>query len=332
MPNFSDTILQLALLKSEASFGTVPTFASSNYCAIIEANAIAKYANDRRPDKTGSYAQPRPVAGDQTATWSLKASLAPSGVAGTAPDIGPVLKAAFGAETISAGVSVTYAPSTSVTSFSMGLVDFPSTVDQKIATGCIPDNISLDLSGDSMPIISASGPCKWVIRKSQFASLTTAEKGGLSSFAAWPGSPVFNGFPVPKRRGIITLDGNVYDTFKTGQFAMPTGKSLSSPAWGSNLARDIQNTTRQPAFTFSLDNDDSANLAALIVKARTKAIISTPLVIGTVAGSILTINLPGGTLEMPEDDYSNVRGMLKFAVFLSESANGAGDDVSWVLT
>lgn len=332
MPNFSDTILRLVLLKKESTFGTVPTFSSANYCAVADVNAIGKYANDERPDLTGSYAQARPVPGDQTGTWSLKASLAPSGTAGTPPDIGPVLESAFGQQVISAGVSVTYSPATTSTSFSLGLVDFPATVDQKIAKGCVTDNLVIDLSADSMPMITASGPCQWVIRKSQFSSLTTPEKGGLGSFAAWPGSPVFNGFPVPKRRGTITLDGNTYDTFKGGQVLLPSGKSLSSPAWNTNLNRDVQNTRRKPAFTFSLDNDDSANLAALIVKARTKAIISTPLAIGTVAGNIATVNLPGGTLEMPEDDYSGIRGMLKFAVYISESANGAGDDISFVLT
>lgn len=330
---FSDSIRHQAFAILETTFGTVPAFANSNAFLMTKAMSQPVFQDDERPDLAGSYDPPAPIPGDKTCTFSVEASIAPGGVAGTPLDVSPFLESGFGAKTISSGVSVTYASSlTLFPSVSMLTNDFPTSMDQVIGFGLVPDTINVK-AGATFPMITFTGSGRAAVLKSQFASMATAaEKGQLSSFPAAPTSPVFNGLAIPKRRGSITIDGTVYDTPIDIDWTLKTGKSITQPAFGSNVGRDIQNVRRSSVIKITAYDDDSSTLTATKVKANTKARIPVILQLGIIAGSIFTINQPLGTLSEPEYGYDQGRKTVILTITGSESAPGAADMVNVVTT
>lgn len=60
------------------------------------------------PDRRGTRSVVQKVAGKKGVSWSVEASVRPSGAAGTAPDLADVLKNTFGTQTVVTSTSVAY--------------------------------------------------------------------------------------------------------------------------------------------------------------------------------------------------------------------------------
>jgi len=102
----------------------------------------------------------------KTGTWSLEAYMLPSGVAGTAPDIAPILRVAFGQNpTIVTSTSVTYnlTPNQIMGTFSahQGFANDVSigTLYGKTARGCWVESLGISINGTDAPRITAEGGC-----------------------------------------------------------------------------------------------------------------------------------------------------------------------------
>lgn len=91
--------------------------------------------------------------------WSAEGILRPSGSAGTAPDIGDILKHVFGTETVSAGTSVTYSLAKDLTGLSASIYRKLSSIHEGVY-GAIVQEFSLNWSGDGFITWSASGIAK----------------------------------------------------------------------------------------------------------------------------------------------------------------------------
>lgn len=100
------------LFKAEVTYRTdpVPTAAAN---AVLVENLSVKPANarmyQRMPVRT-AFAKLKPIYAGHLMEISFDVEVKGSGAAGTAPEIGPLLRACGFGETISAGVSVTYKP------------------------------------------------------------------------------------------------------------------------------------------------------------------------------------------------------------------------------
>ena len=100
------------LVKPEATYGTdaVPTGAANAFLARnVDINPLEQLY-DTRNLVLPFFGNQGEIVGGQYVTGKFQVELAGGGAAGTAPKYGPALKAAGLSETVSAGVSVTYAP------------------------------------------------------------------------------------------------------------------------------------------------------------------------------------------------------------------------------
>lgn len=100
------------LVKPEVTYGTdaVPTGAANAFLARnVDINPLEQIY-DKRSQVLPFLGNQGEIVGGQYVSGKFQVDLAGGGAAGTAPKYGPALKAAGLSETVSAGVSVTYAP------------------------------------------------------------------------------------------------------------------------------------------------------------------------------------------------------------------------------
>ena len=92
--------------------------------------------------------------------WSAAGILRPSGTLGTAPDIGEIIKHAFGTETVSGGTSVTYSLLKDPTALSAAIYRSTSEVPPSLSEGvygAIVQNLTFTWTGDSFITWTATG-------------------------------------------------------------------------------------------------------------------------------------------------------------------------------
>lgn len=115
---------EVLLFKTESVYGTDPTPTAADN-AIFASNINLSTEGLRmnpRPGIRGSHGQLQSVYGGQLRRITFECEIKGSGAAGTAPEIGPLLKACGMDETIVASTSVTYQPVSS--SISSGTIWF----------------------------------------------------------------------------------------------------------------------------------------------------------------------------------------------------------------
>lgn len=102
MSNYALSRLEHLYLQVETTFGQVPnsggtaSVAGANACRHVKATMDNRAALIERPDKTGVRSAPVGVLGRKSGAWSVDMSIAPNGVAGTAPDCDPLYQSVFG--------------------------------------------------------------------------------------------------------------------------------------------------------------------------------------------------------------------------------------------
>lgn len=102
MSNYALSRLERLYLQTETTYGQIPnsggtaSVAGANACRHIKATFDNDVALIERPDKTGTRTMQVGVAGRKFAQWSAEMSIAPNGVAGTAPDMDPLMQMIFG--------------------------------------------------------------------------------------------------------------------------------------------------------------------------------------------------------------------------------------------
>jgi hypothetical protein len=108
--------------KAEGTEGAAETLAGADAFLAMNINfktEIEMHARDNVSSSLSNFSQ---VAGARKATVEFDVEIKGSGTAGTAPALGKLLKACGFSETVSAGVSVTYAPaSTGISSMTLAL-------------------------------------------------------------------------------------------------------------------------------------------------------------------------------------------------------------------
>jgi len=310
MPNLALSRLERVYMVDQPTFGTIPTFGNSNAVRSIKTDLSNDIALLVRRDKTGSRTATLGVKGRSSGKWSYEGSLAPSGVAGTAPDFEPLLKAIFGqAPTVVASTSRTYSfIDTPILQFAMASYRQPSTLNQRIANSCVVQQAVFNVGAD-IAEFTASGECKYVLESDYFSSASAEELGGLGSFPVEPASPVTNGGIIAGFTGAITIGGSSIAAIRTAQIKIDNGAAMIKDTFGTYLPSTIEGDMRNVTLTFTMYEDDSAGQIAIRNATITKTPVDATIVLGTVAGSIVTfllknVQLAAFTLDDSARRYS----------------------------
>lgn len=143
---------RLLLAKSEDTYGTssTPTGSEAILVTNLDVEPLAMDLKEREII-TGNLGNRDNVVGRRMVSVKFSLELAGSGAAGTAPRVSPILKACGLSETISNGVSVTYAPVSS--SFSSCTLDFYIDGLRQLIVGA-RGTFSLDMSAGETPKIN----------------------------------------------------------------------------------------------------------------------------------------------------------------------------------
>jgi hypothetical protein len=139
---------------AEATFNTPLAFAATDAFDYVELKIEPDQKYVDRISHVGTSTFQGAIKGKADNKWSAKCYMAPA-AAGTAPDIGFMLKHAFGAETVSGGVSVTYSFSDTVP-LSMQLVQYANGI-LKQANGAWIEEAVFTIAGGEICMVEFSG-------------------------------------------------------------------------------------------------------------------------------------------------------------------------------
>jgi hypothetical protein len=330
---------QFGFVQKESSYATIPHSSGTATLANADAFRFSKleltggYPLLDRPDKTGGYGQTIGIGGRKTASWSAAMTLAPSGAAGTKPDIDEFLEALFGAAgTVSAGVSVTYAFGTADPSLAIWNFRDPATMSQMVALGAVVDSMKLSL-GDGYAGISFDGSARWVLDSDNFSGTDATGKGGLTAFPTRPASPSYNGAGVTTFLGTCTLNGQTYATLRSANISVGAARSLPADVlFNGAYSGTPVHGRREITVDFQLTDDDTAALIALKQAAMAKTGVTLSFAIGTTAGNICTVTLSRVVLNAPSFDDGSVNWGVSFSGKAHASVPTASDEMTLVFT
>lgn len=313
LPNRSFSRLERYYVTLETAFGTAVAPTNTNCVRGIKAELNNEIAVLTPRDKTGTRSVPQGARGRASGRWSYQGSLYASGTAGTAPDADPLFQMLFGQTgTLVASTSVTYDLSDSIISGNLWSYRRPSTIEQRVALGAVLQNFQFNL-GQDIAEWSCDGECMYVLGSSNFSSMDTTEKGGLSSFPVEPSAPVTNyGGVIAGFTGAITIDSETLALIRTATIKGNTGNQLIKDVFNTYYPVATQGDARNFTFSFNTYDEDSAGLAALKLAADTKTAVSATVQVGTVAGNIFTFTLNGIQLLAQTYDDSQLSFTVDF--------------------
>lgn len=291
---------QRVYLAVETTFGTAATVTGANNCLITKAVFKPNVDTLESQSKTGTRTTFTGVGGRRHGTFSIEMELRANGAAGVVPDCDPLLQALFGqAGVVVATTSVTYSLNDNIVSFTAYNYRTPSTVSQQVALGCIVQRATFKL-GENIATCTLSGVAYFVPDTFIFASLDTLGKGGLSSIAAEPASPVFNGPIIAGFTGQATIHANVFANVRTADIDINLNSAIPLDVFGSYYGGTPEADARDIGLTASLYDDDSAGTQDIYAIALLKTPVSAIMQVGVIAGSIWTFTMQGLQLETPD--------------------------------
>ena len=295
----------------EVTYGLSPTLVATD--AILVKSVNLKPMAVKNAERTlvrpyfGKYQQ---LLGTVNAEIEIEIELAGSGTAGTAPAYGKLLKACSMSETISAGVSVTYAPSSAST--------------DSVTIQCNIDGVNHKLTGCRGTL---SAPAKvgdiWCM-KMNFTGIYNAVTDAVqlgTTLTAWKQPLAVN---------------NTNTTCVIHGISAPMSE-LSFDLANNVVYRSLVNGAQAVLIT------DRSTAGKIVIEATTVAtkdwwatIIAATLgnlalTHGTVAGNRVAINATG-TLQLSEPDYSDMDGVLMMGANLSFVPVAGNDEFSIVVS
>lgn len=166
--------------ESTSAYGTAASLCGSGNAIRFKTIGINKKEDRKvRDDRKATRSPLATIVGRSNVDWSLGGYLLPSGAAGTGPDgWDDILKAAFGTQTLTGGVSAAYTLAKEYqNSFTLWRAFGNSATYallSEMATGCVVQKLAFNLSSTDEAMISASGFAADVIRAGTSLSTTNA--------------------------------------------------------------------------------------------------------------------------------------------------------------
>lgn len=328
----SSTGKQTAYVAKESVFGTAVTPVGADALQFTTLTTDALQNTIDRTDKTGTADAAISILDNGSGSFSMGYEMSGSGTAGTVADDHVLMENLFGSTTVTGGTSVLYTPDDVEGSFTLMNFDKPTANDQEIIIGGIVSSATFRF-GPGIPFIDLSGAAKWCIRKSQFASLTTEQKGGLSSFPAEPSSPAIVGYPPRSRTGSVVIDGDTYANFLEATINFSTGVSLGPVQWGSASPSGPRRLRRVVTADFAIEDDGGSAWNSLSTKIPTNTPITIVITMGAVAGNIHTFTLNNAVLPQPTFDRSGSSRVLRFSgVKMAPTSASAKNPLTYLRT
>lgn len=283
------------------SSGTA-TLAGADAAAFIRARMNQRTASLVRRDKTGSRSGTPGKRGRQYGDWSIEASLV------TGADHDPVYEAAFG----KAHASDVYTLDDAIKFFTMWLYKDPSTADQRVAHGCVVNQIVWNL-GQDVAEWTASGECRWVQGSKGFTGASAEHKASLSAFPAEPGSPATTGELIAGFTGSISANGSPLVGINSATITLRTGNQLKKNSFGVYLPIVAEGAERFVTISFNLDEDDTAAQEELREATRSKAQLDLNIEIGAEVGNIFEFDVMNVQLGEYDVDDSQLTTAVNFS-------------------
>jgi hypothetical protein len=289
----------------------------------------------RSAGKTGSRGLLAALKGRKGATFSNSYPLAGSGTAGTASDLDAVLEGIFGAAgTDSAGVSVTYALANAIPGMTFWNFRDPAgtNIFNEVLWGGVIETAEFAFGAEAEATVTIGGSGAYVINKPNFSSLSTASKGGLTSFPSEPGSLAYLGTPAVAFVGSATING--VSTFKLSEARIRVSLNRQTRAsFGSYFPDTAAAGVREISVDFSVYEEDTSDQAALRHLAFTKGVFDMTLVLGEDAGNIWTFGLNNVTIPSVERQDGGLESILSMnGCVASKTSISANDELSLVCT
>lgn len=285
--------------------------------------------------KTGS---PSPLLGSLgrvNTSLSIDMPLIPSGAAGTVPDCDHILQSVTGvAPTIVASTSVTYNLSSGqkyLTILSYDKSSGLSAPTNLYGFGFIPASWKIDYNGTELKM-SISGNPVCTADSDNFSTNYTgnyaAAKGALTTFPAEPSGLTTNGQLIPAFAGVATFDSIVAsDLVSTFTIQGNLGIEPIADAYGDPFIIGTVRGLRTFSGNFTFQNSDSTSLKNLKKRAFTKVPITITVVLGTVAGQVITATL--NNVQMAPQNWSENGAKVNVAFdnnMCHETTAGSQDD------
>lgn len=235
-------------------------------------------------------------------TAEFEVEMAGAGAAGTVPKYGPLMRISGHSETVSAGVSVTYAP---------------------ISTGFESGSVYCNLDQLLHKSVFCMAKLGWGLDANKIPVWKFSVKGlflPLTDTSAW--SPVYTGFTKPiavnKANSTLSLHGiaAVVEKLQVDTAAQIEYRNLYN-------FEGVQYTDRKPGGSISLEMTTVAakNWLATVEAAGTGVL---NVVHGVTAGNIVEINCPAAQITQPK--YSNSQGIAMLDGSLKLVPGSSGND------
>ena len=309
MANKALSRLERVYMADQADFAVGPSFGNGDYVRSIKVDMSNDIATLVRRDKTGSRTATIGVKGRTFGKWSYEGSLAPSGVNGTAPDFEPLMKAIFGANGVAGGGGLQYNfVDDPILTFGMASFRTPSTLNQRIAIGCVVQEATFNVGAD-IAEFTASGECRNVLESDYYDAATTEEKAGYGAMPTEPGAPVSAGGIIAGFTGDVSIGGSSISRIRTATIKINNGGAVVKDTFGTYLPNDVEGDTRNVTITFNMYEDDSAGQKNIREATNTKTPVDVDITVGTVAGSMVqflltNVQLAAYTLDDSARRYS----------------------------
>jgi hypothetical protein len=305
---------KLILAKIETAYGTdsAPTGAANAILTTgLKITPMEGEDVDRELDTPWFGAQPT-IPASLHAKVSFAVDLEPSGTAGTAPGWGVLMRACAMAQTISAGVSVTYSPITNVPHDAV--------------------TIHVNLDGVNYVVLGARGTVKLAMASQAIPKLEFEFQGlwTAPTDVAAP-TPVYTAFAKP-------LVSNVTNT----PVFTVNATTLRLQKLSFDLANEIENrfliggtdeviiTDRKPMIEMEVEARPMATLNPYTL-ARDQTTVPLVLQHGVAAGRRATLNVPRLQLMRPDSPGAD-QGRIMFPLKGSVLPNTGNDEFTLVLT
>lgn len=285
--------------------------------------------------RSGSLGRLAARRGRRFGNFELEVPLQGSGAAGTAPDIDQVLVGLFGAAgTVVSSTSVEYEIAETNVGLTVWKFKDPagSNVPNECGVGGLINEFEFSGGEEAEASLIVRGPMVDQILKPNFASLTTAEKYGLTSFPSEPSAPSFAGVPALAFIGAVTI--NSVSTFKLNRFRVygDMGRGLRY-AHNQYHAGVDQKGKRSIFIELALYEEDTSDLATLRHLERTKGTFNASVAIGDSAGNIFTFALNNLAIGSISQEESGPESIVVFSECqASETSIGAADELSLLVT
>ena len=377
---------QRFFIQPESTPGTFVRATSASAAKMLKFTSGFDWERIERKDNRDSRSLYEQILGKQKIDWELESYLIPSGTAGTAPDQQDLFQAVFGQETVSVGVSVTYALNNTQSGRQTVSLTRWANVIMETLRGCNVNSMKISAKGSEPAMVSFKGSAYGLCltgnstldgAMSATASMVieSGDEYGFEGHATF-GSIVQvgantnsgTGYMVTARTGTTaTLEATLSaaDAADVLPFA-PSETVVGSPIGGILGSMSIAGTT-VPIIDFEVELDNGDKLiddelgqqtttdiipGNRVVKgmatvrlrrdmvryftARKNSNFATrdlAVVLGTTAGSIVTVNIDRAemtfaSLEQPDGD--SFTGQLPFKALASSST--ASDELNIVFT